>query len=89
MTPPLNLHSPRSLGSTDPAPGYEAPGGLGSGRRPVHFVSENIDEGGPYGSRVSGVVGHARGHDRVGGGDLQPVPHTKSVGVMMSREARS
>ena len=45
MTPPLNLHSPRSLGSTDPAPGYEAPGGLGSGRRPVHFAWENIDAG--------------------------------------------
>jgi hypothetical protein len=46
VTPLLNLHSPRSLGSTDPAPGYEAPGGLGSRRRPVHFASENIDTGG-------------------------------------------
>jgi hypothetical protein len=60
VTPPLNLHSPRSLRSTDPAPGYEAPGSLGSERRPVHFLSENIDEGGPYGSRVSSVKGHAR-----------------------------
>ena len=46
MTPLLNLHSPRRLGSTDPAARYEAPGGLGSGRRPVHFFSENIDTGG-------------------------------------------
>jgi hypothetical protein len=39
VNPLLNRHSPRSLVSTDPAPGYEAPGGLGSGRRPVHFSS--------------------------------------------------
>jgi hypothetical protein len=67
VTPPLERHSPSSLGSTDPALGHALPRCLGYGGRPVHFASENIDEGGPSGSRVSGVVGHARGQDRVGG----------------------
>jgi hypothetical protein len=46
VTPLLNLHSPRSLGSADPALGHALPRCLGYGGRPVHFDWENIDAGG-------------------------------------------
>src|ERR687889_909989 len=89
VTPPLKRHSPSSLGSTDPALGHALPRCLGYGATPVHFDWENIDEGRPCESRVSGVVGHVRAQVRVGGGDLQPVPHTHGVCVLLQGDRRS